>query len=71
MGYNYYIPGRNDPFMEGGPCDLYCHFMYSCDLMLQLLRSSMQCRYAEQEGVCLGAEQLCCAAATAAGKADR
>jgi hypothetical protein len=26
MGYNYYIPGRNDPFMKGGPCDLY-HIM--------------------------------------------
>jgi hypothetical protein len=41
MGYNYYIPGRNDPFMKGGPCDLYRIILQAA--LLQLLQSGMEC----------------------------
>jgi hypothetical protein len=51
MGYNYYIPGRNDPFMKGGPCDLY-HIILQAAL-LQLLRSRMSAHRHNRFGACM------------------
>lgn len=41
MGYNYYIPGRNDPFMKGALHHLYCHLQQSWLSCVQAVQALM------------------------------